>query len=356
VHRQSAAGRTEIIFRVSDTGVGMKPEDVRKLFREAFFQADTSSTRKHEGTGLGLVICHKLCRLMGGDIEVQSAIGVGTTFTVRLPAIVTPALPGERPPSNAESPTVLAEPATVLVIDDDDASCRRLERVLRKEGYTVRATGAGPDAVALAREIQPAAIVLDALAPGEDGWSALAALKADPKTADIPIIMATIVDDQSRGFALGGTDFVTKPIDWDRLAVILRPFRVVQATAPILIVDDEADARAVMSRHLIAQGWQVIEAANGREALERLAAIRPAVILLDLMMPEMDGFQVVERLQRNDTWRTIPVVVVTAVDLTAPDRARLSGSVQQILQKGAYTPEQLLTAIRERLAQCVVPR
>ena len=138
--------------------------------------------------------------------------------------------------------------------------------------------------------------------------------------------------------------------------MILRPHRSAQATAPILIVDDEPTARAMLARHLTAQGWHIIEASNGREALEKLATARPAVILLDLMMPEMDGFQFVERLRREPTWSKIPVVVVTAVDLTAADRARLSGSVQQILQKGAYTTDQLLSAIRDRLGQCIVPR
>jgi CheY-like chemotaxis protein len=166
--------------------------------------------------------------------------------------------------------------------------------------------------------------------------------------------MATVVDEQSRGFVLAETDFVTKPIDWDRLSVILRPFRAAQSAAPILIVDDDPATRAMTSRHLTAQGWHVIEASNGREALEKLASTRPALILLDLMMPEMDGFQFLERMRRDETWRTIPVVVVTAVDLTAADRARLSGSVQQILQKGAYTTAQLLAAIHERLSQCVV--
>jgi signal transduction histidine kinase/CheY-like chemotaxis protein/HAMP domain-containing protein len=359
VQRSRAAGREEIVFRVSDTGVGMKPEDVRKLFRETFFQADSSSTRKHEGTGLGLVICHKLCKLMGGDVEVQSTLGVGTTFTVRLPTVVTPALPGDRPAPSAstnETATMQWQVATVLVIDDDINSRKMLERILRREGYAVRTASAGAEAVKLAREIEPAAIVLDALAPNKDGWSALAALKADSRTADIPIIMATIVDDQSRGFALGGTDFITKPIDWDRLGVLLRPYRSAQTSSPILVVDDDESTRSMTHRHLAAQGWHVVEASNGREALERLAGTRPAVILLDLMMPEMDGFQFVERLQRDETWRTIPVVVVTAIDLTAADRQRLNGSVQQILQKGAHTPEQLLSAIRDRLNQCIVPR
>lgn len=356
VRRQRTATREDIVFAISDTGVGMKPDDLKRLFRESFFQADSSSTRKHEGTGLGLVICHKLVKLMGGDIDVQSKLGAGTTFTVRIAAQVNPALPGGASGSAAETPTMRWQPTTVLVVDDDPNSRMLFERVLRREGYVVRLSANGEEAVALARECAPSAIVLDALAPHKNGWSALAALKNDPATADLPIIMATIVDEQSRGLALGGTDFVAKPIDWDRLGVILRPFRQAHPTDPILVVEDDEPTRSLTVRHLAAQGWQVHEAVNGREALERVAATRPAVILLDLMMPEMNGFDFVEHLRRNESWRDIPVVVVTAMDLSPSDRARLSGSVQQILQKGVFTPEQLLSAVRERISQCVVPR
>jgi PAS domain S-box-containing protein len=356
--------RDEIIFRVADTGVGMKPEDVKRLF-QPFVQVDSSSTRKHEGTGLGLAICRKLCELMGGDIEVQSEFGRGTTFTVRLPArVAPPGLPGAKRdrssgelvlPGDLAAPAA-GEPATVLVVDDDPAARELLERVLTKEGYRVRTAPGGEAGLDLARRERPAAVVLDALMPGLDGWSVLGALKSDPATADIPVIMATVVDGHTRGFALGATDCITKPIDWDRLGVILRAYREAEPAGPVLVVEDDAAAREVTARHLRAQGWEVREAGDGREALARLRDSRPAVILLDLMMPNMDGFEFVEALRREPAWRPIPVVVVTAADLSAADRERLTGSVQQILQKGAYTPDQLLAEVRAQVRQCVVRR
>jgi CheY-like chemotaxis protein len=189
-----------------------------------------------------------------------------------------------------------------------------------------------------------------------DGWSVLTALKSDPATADIPVILATIVDGRTRGFALAATDYVTKPINWDRLGVILRQHRAAAPAATVLLVEDDAPTREVMARTLRAQGWEVLEAADGREGLERLRERRPAVILLDLMMPTMDGFEFVEALRREPVWQTIPVVVVTAADLSATDRERLNGQVQQVLQKGSVTPEQLLAEVRARVQQCVVRR
>jgi CheY-like chemotaxis protein len=191
---------------------------------------------------------------------------------------------------------------------------------------------------------------------GVDGWSVLTALKSDPATADIPVILATIVDGRTRGFALAASDYVTKPIDWGRLGVILRRHRTAAPAAPVLLIEDDAPTREVTARHLRAQGWEVIEAADGRQGLERLRERRPAVILLDLMMPTMDGFEFVAALRQEPTGQTIPVVVVTAADLSAADRVRLNGSVQQVLQKGSVTPEQLLAEVRARIHQCVVRR
>jgi CheY-like chemotaxis protein len=200
-------------------------------------------------------------------------------------------------------------------------------------------------------------VILDALMPGGvDGWSVLTALKSDPATADIPVILATIVDGRTRGFALAASDYVTKPIDWGRLGVILRRHRTAAPAAPVLLIEDDAPTRELTARHLRAQGWEVIEAADGRQGLERLRERRPAVILLDLMMPTMDGFEFVAALRQEPAGQTIPVVVVTAADLSADDRARLNGLVQQVLQKGSVTPEQLLAEVRARIHQCVVRR
>jgi CheY-like chemotaxis protein len=189
--------------------------------------------------------------------------------------------------------------------------------------------------------------------PGMDGWAVLAALKADPQLADIPVIMLTIVDDKNMGYALGAADYLTKPVDRDRLVAILQKYRGEDPSRPVLVVEDDATTREMLRRMLEKEGWAVTEAKNGRFALECVAEQRPALILLDLMMPEMDGFQFAEALGKLEAWRSIPIVVVTAKDLTAEDRVRLNGYVEQILQKGAYGREALLAEVRELVAFCV---
>jgi PAS domain S-box-containing protein len=347
--------RDWIEISVSDTGRGISPEDLKKLF-QPFFQADATSTRKHEGTGLGLAISRRFANLMGGDIAVQSELGKGSTFTVRLPAETVVDEPHLSPSRHLEAPKNdgraglerLGQP--VLIVDDDSSVLDLMSRFLSKEGFAVRTAATGEEGIRLAKEIRPLAITLDALMPEMDGWAVLATLKSDPATAQIPIIMVTIIDDKSRGFALGASDYLTKPIDWVRLSAILKSYADVQ-TAPILVVDDDRMAREVTARMLRRLGWQVMEAENGREALAQFGKKRPAVILLDLMMPEMDGFQFVEELRKLPEGRDTPVIVVTARDLTEHDRQRLHGSVQEVLQKSAVSPEAVVREVQQRISQ-----
>jgi signal transduction histidine kinase/DNA-binding response OmpR family regulator len=342
-----------ITFRVTDTGIGMTPEHTGRLF-QAFAQADASTARHYGGTGLGLAITRHFCQMMGGDISAESALGQGSTFTIRLPAAVVD-------PKVAATPRVEAPPASalpegapiVLVIDDDPTVHDLMQRFLRREGLRMAAAASGQEGLRLARALLPAAITLDVMMPGLDGWAVLTALKADPLLADIPVIMLTIVDDKNMGYALGVVDYLSKPIDWDRLAVILKKYRCVHPPCTVLVVEDDADTRDMLRRMLTKEGWAVTEATNGRVALERVAASPPELILLDLMMPELDGFAFIEALHQQDAWRSIPVVVVTAKDLTPEDRQRLNGYVEQILQKGAYSREALLTEIRDFVAACV---
>ena len=189
--------------------------------------------------------------------------------------------------------------------------------------------------------------------PGMDGWAVLTALKADAELADIPVIMLTIVDDKNLGYALGAADYLTKPVDRDRLVAILQKYRGEDPSRLVLVVEDDAAAREILQRTLEKEGWAVTTAENGRVALQRVAEQRPALILLDLMMPEMDGFQVVEALREREAWRPIPIVVVTAKDLTTEDHLRLNGYVEKILQKGAYSREALLAEIRDLVTACI---
>jgi len=357
VTRDMVDGAARIKFRVSDTGIGMTPEQMGKVF-EAFTQAEASTTRKYGGTGLGLVISQKFCQMMGGDITVESALGQGSTFTILLPAEVVD-------PEAALVPRVEEIPATalstaegaptVLVIDDDPTVHDLMNRFLSKEGFHMVAALGGEEGLRLAKELRPAVITLDALMPGMDGWAVLTALKADAATADIPVIMVTILEEKHMGYALGAMDYLTKPIDWGRLTTVLQRYRRADLPCPVLVVEDHAETREMLRRFLAREGWAVIEAANGREALERVAADRPELIVLDLIMPEMDGFAFIEALRQDATWRSIPIVVVTAKDLTPDERRRLDGTVEQILQKGAYTREELLREIRNLVAACVRP-
>jgi CheY-like chemotaxis protein/anti-sigma regulatory factor (Ser/Thr protein kinase) len=352
VSREAGAGPDALVFRVSDTGIGMTPEQLARLF-EAFSQADAATTRKYGGTGLGLALSRRLCRMMGGDVTAESLAGRGSTFTIRLPAEVAEVVDEPEAPAAAPAAGAASGVGTVLVIDDEAAVRDLMRRFLTREGFGVVTASGGEEGVRLARELRPDAITLDVMMPGMDGWAVLSALKADPNVADIPVIMLTIVDDKNLGYALGASDYLTKPIDRERLVTVLKQHR---RDLPVLVVDDDAEVRQLFRRMLEPEGYTVVEAPNGRVALERLRDMSPSVILLDLMMPEMDGFEFVAEFRRHEPWRAIPIVVVTAKDLSPDDRARLNGYVERILQKGTHGREQLLAEVRELVAASVTRR
>jgi signal transduction histidine kinase/DNA-binding response OmpR family regulator len=334
-------------FMVTDTGIGMTPEQMSRLF-EAFTQADASTTRKFGGTGLGLAISRKFCRLMSGDITVTSEPGKGSTFTVTLPAQVpeTPQPTGTQIPAKAQAGV---SGPVVLVIDDDPTVRDLMQRSLAKDGYRVEVASDGRAGLEMARRLRPAVITLDVMMPSMDGWAVLTALKADPVTADIPVVMLTIVDDKNMGFALGAADYFTKPIDWQRLSAVLRKHRKPAANQTVLVVEDDERTREMLHRTLQKEGWQIREAANGRLGLEQLAQGVPGLILLDLMMPEMDGFGFLQELRKRPNCAQVPVIVITAKDLTDEDRRRLSGDVARILGKDSTSREQLVAEVRQFL-------
>lgn len=334
-----------VLFSVRDTGIGMTPEQIGRLFKE-FSQADTSTTRKYGGTGLGLAISKRFCQMMGGDITVDSEMGNGSVFTVQLPSIV---VKSDAPASNGAMMT-LGQPGqrgTVLVIDDDPQVRELLKRFLEKEGFQVEQASNGKDGLKMARELHPHAITLDVMMPGMDGWAVITALKADPKLSAIPVIMLTMVQDKNMGYALGAQDYLTKPIDRDKLMRVLEKYALKKEQSTILVVEDDQMTRDMVCRTLRKEGWYVREAANGKQALERVEAMRPSLILLDLMMPEMDGFEFLEVLRKTEMGRSIPVMVVTALDLSQDDRQRLSQMVQQVLRKGAYSRDDLLREVSQ---------
>jgi signal transduction histidine kinase/DNA-binding response OmpR family regulator len=364
--RQLMDGGEWIVFRVADTGIGLTDEQLSKLFLD-FSQADASTTRRFGGTGLGLALTRRFCQMMGGDVSVQSVPGEGSVFTIKLPALMQESAPdgeGTRAgafvasregeiPAGGEAP-----PGTscVLVIDDDEAARELLRRYLTQEGFSVRTASSGPEGLLLARTLHPAAVTLDVMMPEMDGWSVLKALKEDAELRSIPVIMLTMVDDPERGFALGAAEYATKPVDRHRLSATLRRYAHPGPESLVLLVEDDPATRAMMRNVLKKEGWRVCEAADGRAGLNCMEAERPDVILLDLMMPKMDGFEFADQVRHHPEWRNVPIVVVTAHDLSARDRQRLSGYVETILQKTGDSHESLLSRVRELLDDFAVPR
>jgi signal transduction histidine kinase/DNA-binding response OmpR family regulator len=350
VQRETTRSGPRVVFRVRDTGIGMTTEQLKKLF-QPFSQVDTSTARKHEGAGLGLVISRRLCHMMGGSLDVESEVDKGTTFTVSLPVRMGQAT--ERIGSDDAATDSANGTDTVLVIDDDGAVRELMQRFLIKEGFRVVTAPSGEEGLRLAREVRPQAITLDVMMPGMDGWAVLAALKADPTLSDIPVIMLTIVEDRNLGHALGADDYLTKPIDWNRLASVLKRHHHEEAQQAILVVDKDAATRQMLRGALESEGWNVGEAANGRLALDLIAKKRPALIILDLLMPEADCFEFVAELQRHPSWQSIPVVVLTKRDPTPIDNAYLnsslllSGCVKKVLQQETFSRDELLQNVRD---------
>jgi PAS domain S-box-containing protein len=339
-----------ITFQVSDTGIGMTLEQVEKVF-QAFTQADASTTRKYGGTGLGLAITRHFCQMMGGDITVSSELGVGSTFTIRLPLDV--AVWSKQVPFSSKDNLPIRperQAGTILVIDDDPVVQDLLMRHLTKEGFEVRTATTGEAGLHLAQTLQPDIITLDVLLPNMNGWEVLAALKTDAELADIPVIVMSMIDDRNQGFTLGAADYLTKPVDYKQLSRILNRYRKSAAQTAsngcVLVVEDDLTTRTMFRRMLEKEGWEVVEAENGKVALEAIAKHIPDLVLLDLMMPEMDGFQFISEVQQHSEWQSLPIVVVTAMDLSPTDRLRLNGYVEQILQKGSYHRDDLLRRIK----------
>ncbi|MDH3900495.1 MAG: response regulator, partial [Gammaproteobacteria bacterium] len=359
VNRTEQSGMDWLIFAVSDTGIGIAADKLDHVFEE-FAQADGSTTRDYGGTGLGLAISQRFCQMLGGDLSVHSGLGEGSTFTIRIPAI----LPGTTPqPPQAEAPAAKTDAelgslraagpgSMILVIDDDPEACEIIERYLKKDGYAVVTAASGEQGLRLAHELQPAAITLDVMMPDMDGWSVLRALKADPDLRKIPVIMLTMIDDRTRGYSLGAVDYLTKPVDRDLLHKALSRYYCAEDICPVLLVEDDAETRKMMARTLEKAGWAVSEAGNGQEALDIMPDLQPQLILLDLMMPVMDGFGFLAALRARPEWQHIPVIVITAKDLTRDDRDRLAGVVEAVVEKSAYTREQLLERVRDAVAAC----
>jgi CheY-like chemotaxis protein len=292
--------------------------------------------------------------------------GEGSVFTITLPAVVDEAKPEASAEAASGPPNGVAadgaEPlppakSCVLVIDDDPRQRNLMQRFLSKEGFCVRAAAGGVEGLRLARQLQPAAITLDVMMPDMDGWSVLLALKADAGLCDIPVIMLTMVDDRKRGFTLGASDYATKPVDRHRLSKILKKYAGPNPPCLVLLVEGDPATREVTRAILEKEGWRVRGAKNGRAALDCLERDRPSLILMDLIVPEMDGFEFVAQVRKHDEWRSIPIVVLTSHDLGSEERLRLDGFVEKILpNEEGDSREVLLHQVRDLLADCTAPR
>lgn len=362
-----------IEFEISDTGIGMTKEQISKLF-VPFTQADVTTTRKYGGTGLGLTISQHYCQMMGGTIDVDSEPDKGTVFTVRLPTKVEA---GNEPKndssqlytenklldleSDAEAlrfhngtgeergVNLRKKVSSVLVIDDDPSVRNMLTRYLSKWGFVVRTASDGPSGLAMAYEEHPDVITLDVMMPGMDGWSVLRMLKQDENTSHIPVIMLSVINDKDRGFTLGANDFLTKPIDWRALSNVVKKNIRSQHTISVLVIDDDDETRDMINRKFSKNNWEVFDAKNGREGLAILEVKRPSIILLDLMMPVMDGFEFLERFNQHKEWKDIPVILLTAADLSSEERRFLEKSVDKIIQKSSCDMNELFVDLKNLL-------
>lgn len=351
VRRVAGDADEMVTFEVADTGIGISEEQMDRLFQE-FSQADASTTRKYGGTGLGLAISQRLCRMMGGDITVESEPGEGTTFTASIPVFVAGIGAeelDEGPTEQATNAGAVPHGNRVLVIDDDPTVRDLMRRHLERDGVDVITANGGVEGLKLAREHQPAIITLDVLMPDMDGWHVLRELKADEDLARIPVVMVTILDDKNKGYALGASEYLNKPVSREDLKSLVERFLDRPAGAHVLVVEDDETTRTMMRRMLVSEGCLVSEAVNGRRALERISEERPDLILLDLMMPEMNGFEFLQELRANPDYADIPIIVVTAADLTEADRQRLNGGVEQVLQKSDFDREKLFDEVRRQV-------
>ena len=343
----------EVNFAVSDTGIGMSASQQAKLF-QAFTQADASTTRKYGGTGLGLAISKQFCGLMGGDITVESQLRQGSTFTIKLPRQVQPL--DEANSSNESSPEEAVVLPKVLVIDDDPVVHDLMRRFLAKQGFQVEAAAGGKEGIEKATQSQPAAIILDVMMPDMDGWSVLTALKSDSILADIPVIMMTFVQDQNLGYTLGASDYLTKPVDRQQLSEVLQRHITKSPCGEILVVDDDAMTRTLMREQLELSTLTVQEAESGIEALARVEHSIPSVIILDLLMPEMNGFEFLHNLQQRPEYKDIPVIVMTAKDLSPAERGNLTSNVQKVFCKGVCDRQTLLADVQQFLSSVIPQR
>jgi signal transduction histidine kinase/CheY-like chemotaxis protein/HAMP domain-containing protein len=346
VERRDGKDGGELAFIVTDTGIGMSEEQIGRLF-QAFSQADASTTRKFGGTGLGLAISKSFAQMLGGDLTVTSTSGEGSRFVLTLP-LSDGAASTEDLPSIAQDGA--ASRATVLVVDDDPAALHIIGSHLTRGGYRAIYASSGAQALAMARSEHPDAITLDIMMPQMDGWSVLVALKKEPDLADIPVVIVSVSSERALGLTLGAAGMLTKPVDRNELGDFISRLIGPSSGGTVLVVEDDHPTQLLMQRTVERLGHAAALTANGREGMTWLEDNEPPVaILLDLQMPEMNGFEFLARLRAQERWSAVPVVVVTAQQLTVAERQMLSERTAQIIAKGQGAYVELSQAIKRVL-------
>ncbi|MZH03591.1 MAG: response regulator [Nitrospinae bacterium] len=352
VNRKTVNDTDWVNLTIRDTGIGMGPEQLASLF-ESFSQVHPQNIIKYGGTGLGLAISKRICEMMGGDIFVESKPGEGSTFSVHLPVKI--AADKDSKTSNAPTEEKVFDQKDIehtsgkkeniiLVIDDDPMVQTQMKRSFEKEGYHIVTASDGEEGLELARKLHPSLITLDVLMPGMDGWTVLTELKADPELANIPVFVISMVDDENKGYSLGASEYLTKPIDRTRIHILMKKYKWDSGSA--LVVEDDTGTRKMLSKMLEDYGLNVAEAGNGQIALDEIQKNTPGVIFLDLMMPVMDGFEFLEELRKSPERRTIPIVVITSKELTHADRLRLNGGVEKLIEKKSLDENGFLKEVR----------
>jgi hypothetical protein len=353
--RQRGADGDWFSLAVKDTGIGLAPDRIEHVFDE-FTQADSSTTRVYGGTGLGLPISRRFCRMMGGDITVTSVEGEGSTFVIELPAQVDALAAAKAATAAPSAPAATTDEgrdegaATVLVVDDDADARELLRRALAQQGLNVLTAATGDEGLEIAREHSPDLITLDVVMPGKDGWAVLRELKADRTLGRIPVVMVSMVSEKGLGYMLGAADYLTKPVDKALLSHLIGRHLGGAGGDRVLVIEDDEPTRALVRRILEGHGCRVGEAEDGAAGLAAFQADGADLIVLDLMMPRMDGFEFLDRLRALDEGRGVPVVILTAKVLTPEEENVLRAGSSGIIRKGNHDLDELLAAVQEQLS------
>jgi len=353
-----------ISISVKDDGIGIEAQNLDRVFEE-FQQIDSSNARKYKGTGLGLAIAKRYALLLGGDLTVRSEFGKGSTFTLVIP----PVIPNERLPKPIdEAPAIKSTVVTltsksvsekspasstgvlVLCIDDDPEVIDLLRRYLIPEGYSVKGVNSGDEGIRLALELHPAVITLDIMMPEKDGWQVLRELKDNPATSDIPVIIHSVVENRPLALSLGALEVVTKPSEPKEILSIVE--RACHSNKqPIMIVDDNQDFADALKILLEVEGYKAVALYSGEDSLKDIETINPSLLILDLMMPGIDGFTVVERLRSQERWHNLPIVILSGADITIEQRQILNRNIQDFIDKGHFSKELISSTIQKIISQ-----